>query len=79
MISDAPPWSIRTALISVHDVDRSVAFYKDVMNFHDVRRDGQLAALGGDTTRPFTLLLRQAHRNAILSGQGLVSRKLEAP
>lgn len=64
MVSDQPPWSSRSILVSVRDLDRSVAFYQSVMGLNEVLRDEQIAACTGDETWPFTLYLRQALRNA---------------
>src|SRR5579863_1455836 len=63
-------WSIRTALLSVRDLDRSSAFYQDVLNVREVSRRYDMAILGTDLVgSPFTLCLRQAERGAILPGQ----------
>jgi hypothetical protein len=69
MTDESPPWSSRSALISVSDLDRSAAFYQAVLEINEVLRDGQIVVLNGDVSRPFTLYLRQALRGASRSGQ----------
>jgi hypothetical protein len=69
MGNDVGAWSISAVLVSVRDLDRSTVFYQDVMNVREVLREDQIAILGGIATRPFTLLLREAHRGAFRSGQ----------
>lgn len=69
MTDQSPPWSSRSALISVSDLDRSTAFYQAILEIHEVLRDEQIAILSGDASRPFTLYLRQALRGASRSGQ----------
>ena len=71
MASDVPPWSIRAVVVSVRDLDRSSAFYQDVLNVPEVSRDGQIAVLSGELIPGFALYLREAHRNAVHSGQTL--------
>jgi catechol 2,3-dioxygenase-like lactoylglutathione lyase family enzyme len=71
MTSHVPGWSLRSVVLSVRDLNRSSAFYQDVMNVREVSRDGQVAVLSGDVTTGFALYLREAHRNAIHSGQAL--------
>jgi catechol 2,3-dioxygenase-like lactoylglutathione lyase family enzyme len=71
MTNDVPRWSIRAVVVSVRDLDRSSAFYQDVMNVREVSRDGQMAVLSGDLIPGFTLYLREAHRNAVHSGEAL--------
>ncbi len=69
MGTDGSPWSIRAALISVHDLDRSSAFYQDVMNVREVYRRQQIAVLGTEVTGPFTFYLREVKGNAVHPGQ----------
>jgi catechol 2,3-dioxygenase-like lactoylglutathione lyase family enzyme len=71
MTNDVPRWSIRSVVVSVRDLDRSSAFYQDVMNVREVSRDGQMAVLSGDLIPGFALYLREAHRNAVHSEQAL--------
>jgi catechol 2,3-dioxygenase-like lactoylglutathione lyase family enzyme len=71
MINEVPPWSIRSVVVSVRDLDRSSTFYQDVMNVPEVFREDQMAVLIRDSAPSFTVYLREAHRNAIHSGQTL--------
>ena len=58
MTDEPPPWSIRSALISVSDLDRSVAFYQEVTNLHEILRADRMVVLGLDDASSFTLYLR---------------------
>jgi catechol 2,3-dioxygenase-like lactoylglutathione lyase family enzyme len=69
MTNGSAAWSISSILVSVSNLDRSTAFYEDVMNIHEVFREDQIAILGDDAPGAFTLLLREAHRGALRSGQ----------
>ncbi len=69
MVDDTSEWSLRSVLISVSDLDRSIAFYRDVMSIRELRRDGQLAMLGSDVTGSLMFILREAPRAAVHSGQ----------
>lgn len=69
LTDESPPWSSRSVLVSVSDLDRSAAFYQAVLEIHEVVRDEQIAILRGDASRPFTVYLRQALRGASRSGQ----------
>src|ERR1700689_2864897 len=71
MISDVPPWSLRSVVVSVRDLDRSSTFYQDVMNVPEVFREDQIAVLSSDLTPSFTLYLRQAQRGAAHAVQAL--------
>lgn len=71
MTNAVPGWSIRSVVVSVRDLDRSSTFYQDVLNVQEVSRDGQMVVLSGDLIPGFALYLREAHRNAVHSGQAL--------
>jgi catechol 2,3-dioxygenase-like lactoylglutathione lyase family enzyme len=71
MTNDVPRWSFRAVVVSVRDLDRSSAFYQEIMDVREVSRDGQMAVLSGDLIPGFSLYLREAHRNAVHSGQAL--------
>jgi catechol 2,3-dioxygenase-like lactoylglutathione lyase family enzyme len=62
-------WFIRSVLIAVRDLDRSVEFYRDVMNLEELTREGEIAILGMDTPETSALILREAERHAIRHGQ----------
>lgn len=69
-MSDHPPaWSIRSVVVSVRDLDRSSAFYREVMGIDEVFRGNGIAVLTADQTKPYTVYLREAPRNAVHSGQ----------
>jgi catechol 2,3-dioxygenase-like lactoylglutathione lyase family enzyme len=55
---NVPAWSIRSALIGVADLDRSLAFYEDVTNLHQILRADRMVVLGLEDTSSFTLYLR---------------------
>ena len=58
-MTDVPaPWSIRSALVGVADLDRSLAFYEDVTNLHEILRADRMVVLGLDDASSFTLYLR---------------------
>jgi catechol 2,3-dioxygenase-like lactoylglutathione lyase family enzyme len=56
-------------LISVKDLDRSSAFYQDVMNIEEVYRGDQLAVVTSSVPGSVLLYLRLAYRNAVHQGQ----------
>ena len=68
MAGNAPAWSIRSALIGVSDLDRSVAFYEDVTNLREIMRADRMVVLGAQETGSFTLYLRYT-RSATHPGQ----------
>ena len=68
MAGNAPAWSIRSALVGVSDLDRSVAFYQDVTNLHEILRADRMVVLGAQETSSFTLYLRHT-RAATHPGQ----------
>ncbi len=43
----AQPWAIRTTLIAVAELDRSVAFYREPRSFEEIFRAYAVAVLGG--------------------------------
>jgi catechol-2,3-dioxygenase len=57
---DADPWTIRTALIAVGDLERSVAFYEEVGAFEQIAREDAVAVLGNGSPRTAILVLREA-------------------
>jgi catechol-2,3-dioxygenase len=67
--NDGPPWSIRSVVISVKDLDRSSTFYQDVTNMQEVQRGDQLAVLASSVPGSMLLYLRLAYRNAVHQGQ----------
>jgi catechol-2,3-dioxygenase len=76
MNAEEAPWSIRSVVVSVRDLDRSAAFYQDVMNVSERIRENQVAMLC-DPSGSFTIFLRQAYANASHPGhQSLGIRSL---
>ena len=55
-------------LVSVHDLDRSLAFYRDVLGLRETRRQGKVAVLEGDP-RTFAMVLREVRGEAYHYGQ----------
>ncbi len=62
------PWSLRSVLVSVHDLDRSLAFYRDVLGLRETSREGEVAVLEGEQ-RTFVMVLRQMRGEAYHYGQ----------
>ena len=58
--------SIRSALVAVMDLDRSTAFYREVMGLDEILREDQVVVLGDRPGGSFVLFLREA--------EGLVAR-----
>jgi catechol 2,3-dioxygenase-like lactoylglutathione lyase family enzyme len=57
---EIPAWSIQSALVSVSDLDGSVAFYTDVMKLHEILRVDRMVALGFDDPGALTVYLRRS-------------------
>jgi hypothetical protein len=72
-----PRWSLRTALIAVSNLERSVAFYTEIGPFEEFARDDAVVILG--TADPFgmVLILREA-RTMHVSRHGQQSLGLRA-
>ena len=67
----AEHWTIRSTLVSVTDLDRSVAFYREVGPFEEIVRDDTVAVLGQPPRGSMFIILRQAQReHAVRHGQG---------
>jgi hypothetical protein len=52
-------WAIRTTLIAVADLDRSVAFYRELGPFEEIVRADAVAVLGGTSPASIMLILRE--------------------
>jgi catechol-2,3-dioxygenase len=72
VLTISPSWSLRSVLISVRDLDHSLTFYEDVLNVHEVLRDGRVAVLSGIGRNPISLILRQASLHAHHPGQDTI-------
>ncbi len=55
----AQPWTIRSTLIAVADLERSVAFYRELGPFDQIARDDAVAVLGDASPASITLVLRE--------------------
>jgi hypothetical protein len=53
------PWTIRSTLISVADLDRSIAFYQEIGPFAEILRQDAVALLGEVSTASIALILRE--------------------
>ena len=53
------PWAIRSALLAVADLDRSVAFYRELGPFDEIAREDAVAVLGHVTPASILLILRE--------------------
>ena len=68
MTVESAQWSLLSVLVSVHDLHRSVAFYRDVLGLREITRGGQVAVLQGEHPT-FTILLREVRGEAYRYGQ----------
>ena len=55
----AQPWAIRSTLVSVADLDRSVAFYRELGPFDEVTREDAVVVLGHVSPASILLILRE--------------------
>jgi hypothetical protein len=55
----AHPWAIRSALVVVADLDRSVAFYRELGDFDEIFREDAVAVLGDVSPASIILILRE--------------------
>ena len=55
----AQPWAIRSTLVAVADLDRSVAFYGEIGPFEELAREDAVAILGGVSPASIVLMLRE--------------------
>jgi hypothetical protein len=53
------PWTTRSALVAVSDLDRSIEFYRELGPFEVVLREDDVALLGEASPDSFGLILRQ--------------------
>jgi hypothetical protein len=66
----AQPWTLRSTLIAVTDLERSVEFYGELGPFAVIARDDAIAVLGDADPRGMVLTLREARgRHQIRHGQ----------
>ncbi|MGO9660196.1 MAG: VOC family protein [Acidimicrobiales bacterium] len=62
MTEDHPDWSVQSLLIGVRDLNRSSAFYQEVMHLREVLRQDRVAVLVDDAKGPVVLYLRELYR-----------------
>jgi hypothetical protein len=55
----AQPWAIRSALVAVADLDRSIAFYRELGPFDEIVREDAIAILGESSPASIVLILRE--------------------
>jgi catechol-2,3-dioxygenase len=66
----AQPWVLRSALISVSDLDRSVAFYREIGSLQEMAREDAVVVLGEESTASMILILREVRsRHQVRHGQ----------
>ena len=66
----AEPWAIRSALVTVTELDRSLAFYREIGFFEEIARDDTVAVLGQPPRGSMFIILRQVQsRHAVRHGQ----------
>jgi catechol 2,3-dioxygenase-like lactoylglutathione lyase family enzyme len=68
MTPTSATWSVRSVLVSVSDLRRSVAFYQDVVGVREVAREGEVVVLEGDR-RAFVVVLHEVGKHATRYGQ----------
>lgn len=72
-MSDAPVitpgrWSVRSVLISVQDLERSISFYRNLLGLREVAREDEVAVLETEH-RTFAMMLRQVRGQPHRYGQ----------
>ena len=56
---DARHWTVRSTLIAVADLDRSLAFYAELGPFEQIAREDAVAIIGGRAPDSLVLILRE--------------------
>jgi catechol 2,3-dioxygenase-like lactoylglutathione lyase family enzyme len=56
----AQPWAIRSTLVAVADLDRSIAFYRELGPFDVIDREDAVAVLGEVSPAAIVLILRES-------------------
>ncbi len=56
----AQPWTLRSTLVAVGELERSVAFYGELGPFAVIARDDAIAVLGDASPGSVVLILREA-------------------
>jgi hypothetical protein len=65
----AHPWALRSTLIAVSDLERSVAFYRELGPFEEIVRADAVAVLGDVSPASVVLILREARSIFARRGQ----------
>lgn len=68
-MTDSVKWSLYSLLILVSDLDRSMTFYMDVCDLHEISREPDAALLGHDMAGAFALDLRRTTRSGVREGR----------
>ena len=64
------PWAIRSTLVSVTKLDRSLTFYREIGHFEEIVRDDTVAVLGQPPRGSMFIILRQVRtEHAVRHGQ----------
>jgi catechol 2,3-dioxygenase-like lactoylglutathione lyase family enzyme len=56
----AQPWAIRSTMLAVANLDRSVAFYRELGPFDEIAREDAVAVLGHVSPASILLILRES-------------------
>jgi hypothetical protein len=65
----ARSWAIRSTLIVVADLDRSITFYRELGPFEEIVREDGVAVIGGTSPASIALILREARSIQARRGQ----------
>ena len=68
MTASPPPWTMRSVLVSVRDLTRSISFYCDVLGLRETAREGEVVVLEPEQ-RNFAMFLRETTGRGIRHGQ----------
>ena len=72
MVTDhlAEPWAIRSTLVTVTKLDRSLTFYREIGPFEEIVRDDTVAVLGQPPRGSMFIILREVQsQHAVRHGQ----------
>jgi hypothetical protein len=63
------PWTLRSTLIAVSDLARSVSFYHEIGPFDEIGREDAVVVLGGQSPSAIVLILRELRGHQTRHGQ----------
>jgi hypothetical protein len=66
---EAQPWALRSTLIAVSDLTRSVAFYHEIGPFEEIGREDAVVVLGDQSPSAIVLILRELRGHQMRHGQ----------